>query len=212
MKKPKLIIFDLDGTLVDAYKAIAASVNFSLLSLGYPAKKFQAIKRSVGWGETRLFFPEVEKKYLAGIIHIYRRHHKGALLKYSRILPGTLRVLKYLRKNEYKLAIASNRPTKYCLIILKHLGLLKYFDYVLCADKLKYKKPHPQILRRIIRHFKVIPARTVYIGDMAIDAQAGKRAKIRTIIVPTGSSSKKEIAREKPWKVIARQTDLLKLF
>ncbi len=212
MKKPKLIIFDLDGTLVDAYKAIASSVNFSLLSLGYPAKKFLAIKRSVGWGEARLFFPEVDKKYLGKIINIYRRHHKRALLKYSRILPGTLRVLKYLRKNNYKLAIASNRPTKYCLIILRHLGLLKYFDYVLCADKLKYKKPHPQILRRIIRHFKVTPGRTVYIGDMAIDAQAGKRAKIRAIIVPTGSSSKKEIAREKPWKVIARQTDLLRLF
>ena len=138
------------------------------------SKKFLAIKRSVGWGEARLFFPEVDKKYLGKIINIYRRHHKRALLKYSRILPGTLRVLKYLRKNNYKLAIASNRPTKYCLIILRHLGLLKYFDYVLCADKLKYKKPHPQILRRIIRHFKVTPGRTVYIGDMAIDAQAGE--------------------------------------
>lgn len=207
----KLVIFDLDGTLVDAYRAIVKSVNFSLSALGYPPKKALAIKRLVGWGQDRLFSSQVAGKDLVKIVKIYRRHHKKSLLKYSRALPGTARVLKYLKKKKYKLAIASNRPTEYCWIILRRLDLEKYFDYVLCADKIKHIKPHPQILFRIMKHFKLTSLQAVYVGDMAIDAQAGKRAKIRTIIVPTGSTSKRDIIKERPWKVINRQTDLLKL-
>ncbi|MCX5711898.1 MAG: HAD family hydrolase, partial [Candidatus Omnitrophica bacterium] len=152
MGQIKLVIFDLDGTLVDAYKAIAESVNFSLVSLGYQPKGVLDIKRSVGWGEAGLFLPQVAKKDLTKIIDIYRKHHKGSLLRFSRVLPGTLKVLQYLKKKKYKLAIASNRPTKYSRIILQTLGLKKYFDHVLCADKLEHIKPHPQILRTIMKH------------------------------------------------------------
>ncbi|MFA6349313.1 MAG: HAD family hydrolase [Candidatus Omnitrophota bacterium] len=211
MEGIKLVIFDLDGTLVDAYKAIVKSVNFSLAALGYPTKRALDIKRSVGWGEAGLFEPQVAKRDLKKIINIYRRNHAKSLLKYSRALPGTMKVLKYLKKNKYKLAIASNRPTKYCRIILKHLDLERYFNVVLCADKLKHIKPHPQILFRIMKRFRCTPFQTVYVGDMVIDVQAGKRAGVRTIIVPTGSSSKKDIIKEKPWKIIRSQVDLLNM-
>ena len=109
------------------------------------------------------------------------------------------------------MAVASNRPTRFSWILIRHLKLDKYFEFVLCADKLKNIKPHPEILNKIMEKFKTSPDSTLYIGDMAIDAQAGKGADVKTVIVTTGSSTKKEIKKETPYRVIKRITELLKI-
>ncbi len=132
-------------------------------------------------------------------------------MEYSRVFKGVYGLLSYLKKRHYALAVASNRPTRFSLILIKHLKLIKYFDYTLCADKLKRGKPDPEILHNIMRKLGVKPSEAIYVGDMAIDAQAGRRAKIKTIIVTTGSSTEREILREKSGQVIKKITDLLKV-
>ncbi|MFA5090555.1 MAG: HAD family hydrolase [Candidatus Omnitrophota bacterium] len=208
----KLIIFDLDGTLVNAYPAINKSFNFTLNRLGYPRQSARVIRRAVGWGDENLLRPFIKEKDLARALSLYRRHHRRALLSSSFTFPHTRQVLAYFNKRGYRMAIASNRPTRFTRILLRHLDLKKYFGYILCADKLKYGKPHPQILRRIMQKFSFHPAQTAYVGDMIIDAQAGRRAGVKTIIVTTGSSSRKEIKKERPYRVIANIGGLLTLF
>ena len=83
---------------------------------------------------------------------------------------------------------------------------------MLCADKLKAGKPHPEILIKILRKFKVKNTEAVFVGDMVIDAQAGRRAGIKTIIVATGSSSLAQIKKEKPCLIIAKVSRLLGFF
>jgi phosphoglycolate phosphatase len=209
MKGIKLIIFDLDGTLVDAYLAIISSFNYTMARLSCAKQSDSIIRKAVGWGDENLLKPFIDSKEIKRALSIYRKHHKISLLRKSRLLPGTLRVLAYLKKHNYKLAIASNRPTRFCWILLKHLKLKKYFDYILCADKLKHIKPHPEIIHRIIQRLKVLAKETIYVGDMTIDAQAGRRAKVRTIIVTTGSNTKQEIQREKPYRLISKLEELL---
>jgi phosphoglycolate phosphatase len=117
-----------------------------------------------------------------------------------------------LKSKGYKLAVASNRPTFFSRILIRHLGLKQYFNYVLCADKLKKGKPHPEILNQIMRKFSLTPRETLYVGDMVIDAQAGRRAGVRTLIVTTGSSSRHEIKKENPYRIlknISRLNELL---
>lgn len=211
MRKIKLIIFDLDGTLVNAYPAITRSFNYVMRKLHYPKQSSLAIRRAVGWGDENLLKPFVKKEDLKQAVFFYRRHHKRSLIQRSRVFPGIYRLLVYLRKKGYNLAIASNRPTKFSLILMAHLKITKYFDYVLCADKLKQGKPHPEILNQIRRRFLFEPGRVLYVGDMAIDAQAGRRAKVRTIIVTTGSSSLPEIRKERPCRIIKKLSDLMKM-
>jgi phosphoglycolate phosphatase len=211
MKESKLIIFDLDGTLVDAYLAIIRSFNYAMQKMGYPKQAALAICRAVGWGDENLLRPFVRKVDLKSTLRIYRQHHKTSLVKYSYLFPGVKKVLIYLKNKGYKLAVASNRPTKFSWILIRHLGLRKYFDYVLCADKLRHIKPHPEILNKIMKKLSLKPYQTIYVGDMVIDAQAGRRAGIKTIIVPTGSSTIVEIKRQKPYRIIRGITDLLKL-
>lgn len=207
----KLLIFDLDGTLIDAYPAIISSFNYAMRALKYPVRKDNLIRRAVGWGDEKLFRPFIKPADLKEALKIYRRHHAKSLLRQSRLFPGAKKVLTYLKSKGYKLAVASNRPTRFSRILIRHLKIRPYFDYILCADKLKHIKPHPEILRKIMHRQNSKPLETIYVGDMVIDAQAGRRAAVKTIIVTTGSSSRSEIRRQRPWRIIYKITDLLKI-
>ncbi len=206
----KVVIFDLDGTLVDAYQAVEASFNFTMKKLGLPIKSKLVIRRAVGWGDKNLLLPFVPKRVLKSALRIYRRHHRRALVKKSRLFPGASQLLKRL-SSKYRLAIASNRPTEFSKILLRSLKINKYFSFLLCADRLKKAKPDPEILQQILRHFHIQRSEVIYIGDMAIDAQTARRAKIKSIIVTTGSSSLSEIKREKPYKIISSIREVTKL-
>jgi len=208
MEYIRLIIFDLDGTLVDAYPAIIKSFNYTMRRLNYPIQNASVIRRAVGLGDENLLRPFIKEKDLNKATSLYRRHHKKALLKGSRLFPQVNKVLGYLKNKGYKLAIASNRPTKFSWILIKHLRLESYFDYVLCADRLRYIKPHPEILNKIMQKLSARPWQALYVGDMTIDAQAGRRAKVKTIIVTTGSSTNYQIKKERPYRIIRKIKEL----
>ncbi len=211
IKRVKLVIFDLDGTLIDAYQAIISSFNYTMQRLGYPLQDALVIRRAVGWGDENLLRPFVRKKDLARALSVYRRHHKLALIKKSRLFPKVKEVLAYLKAKGHILAVASNRPSRFSRILIRHLRLNNYFDYVLCADKLKHIKPHPEIINKIMQKFSLTPPEAIYVGDMAIDARAGRRAKVKTIIVLTGSSTESEVKKEAPSRIIGKISQLLKI-
>lgn len=209
--KYKLVIFDLDGTLVDAYKAIEVSFNYAMRRLGYPKENSLSIKRAVGWGDENLLKPFIKKSDLKKMVEIYREHHKKALLEFSHLYPDSRQILKYLKSKGLKLAIASNRPTVFTEILLKKFKIDRYFDFVLCADKLKSIKPNPEILEKIMERLKVAPQETIFIGDMAIDILAGKDAKIKTIAILGGSTKEGELRKLKPYRIISKIGEILKI-
>jgi len=204
----KLVIFDLDGTLVDAYTAIHKSLNFTLKKLGYGRASFLSARRAVGWGDRRLVAKFVKDADLDKALRVYREHHKESLLKYSKVLPEARKVLEGIKKRRIKIAIASNRPLKFTNILLRHLALKKYFDVVLCAKNKDEFKPNPHLLLKIIHRLKAKKEEALYVGDMAVDVYAGKNAGIKTIAVLGGSSPVKELRLAQPHKFIAKISDL----
>ena len=197
----QLVIFDLDGTLVDAYPAIVESFNHTMTRMRLPLKDPLTIKRAVGWGDTNLLKPFVGEKNIKKALRFYRRHHQYSLGRKTRFLPRAKGLLSFLKKKGYRLALASNRPARFTRIILKHLAMNKYFDYVLCGDQLKKAKPHPDIILKILKKLSVSSREAVFVGDMTVDVISGKKAKVKTIAVLTGSSSKKEIQALKPFRM-----------
>ena len=211
MKNIKLIIFDLDGTLVDAYAAIGKSFNYLMRRLGLKPQSLEVIRHLVGRGDINLFKPYLPPGDLKPALILYRAHHKYSLLKHSHLYPQARFLLRRLKARGYKLAVASNRPSEFSHILLKHLKINSFFDYVLCADQSRHGKPHPEMLNRIVKRFGLKKSQALYVGDMVIDAQAGRRARIDTIIVTGGSSSKSEIKKERPFKIISAIGRLLGL-
>jgi phosphoglycolate phosphatase len=206
----KLVIFDLDGTLVNAYPAVCQSVNYTLKSLGFASRPCDEIKRRVGGGDRHLMVHYVGERLADKAIAIYRPHHTKALKIKGKVklLPGAWGILKFLKSKGYKLAIASNRPTKFTRIILKVLGILRLFDVVLCADKADKPKPYPDILWAIADRLDIDSKEVLYVGDMTIDVNCARRAGVRMVAVATGSSSKKELKYLNPWRIIVKINQL----
>ena len=123
----RLVIFDLDGTLINAYQAVYQSINFAMKKMGFPKVSAPTIRRSVGWGDRHLIEKFVGKENLENVLAVYRRHHRYSLKHGTALLPGALKLLRQLKKNKYKMAVASNRPTRFSLIILRQLEIKKYF-------------------------------------------------------------------------------------
>lgn len=194
----KFFIFDLDGTIINAYPAIVSSFNFTMLQMGLRPQKADVIKKHVGWGDINLLRPFVPKALLKKAVVIYRRHHAVSLLRKAQLMPYARRFLSFLAQKKVKMAVATNRPTRFSRLVLRHLRIEYFFDKVLCADRLKYAKPNPLVLNLLVKHAKVPKNEVIYIGDMVLDIQTAKRAGLDVLIVATGSSQIAEIKKEKP--------------
>ena len=212
MKEKKLFIFDLDGTLVDAYQAIEKSLNFTREKLGYSIVSFQKVKRNVGRGDrhfVEMFFPGGNKEEA---LKIYRAHHKETLLKYSQLRPYAKMLLYILKRRKKILAIASNRPKYYTDILLDKFLIKKYFNGVYCGDELDSLKPDPKILNTILERFKVKKEDAVYSGDMDIDLETAERAGIDAVFVKGGSSPLAAVKEYKNKKIVSSLKDILEMY
>lgn len=184
----RLLVFDLDGTLIDSKEDLAAAVNVALQSFGFPPLPHPTIYAYVGDGASMLIrralppgkadlLPEVLDRFLS----YYRRH----LLDTTRPYPG---VVDSLRKwtGMYRMAVLTNKPLAMTEAILAGLSLSGYFSEVHGGDSFENKKPHPQGLAHILRQAGTIPRETVMVGDSRNDVLAGRAAGTVTCGVTYG--------------------------
>ncbi len=194
IKNPKLIIFDLDGTLVDSAEDITNALNHALIPYGFEPLAVEDTIKLVGEGLTRLVEKILGEKnagikdiVLERFIQYYSRH----LTDFTRPYPGIKEVLQKLAK--YKKAVISNKMESLSKTLLEQLGLLKFFDIVLGSDSTPEKKPSPAPVKKVVEIFKVNPVETVIVGDSDYDIQAGKRADVNTVAVTYGYRSKESL-------------------
>jgi len=210
-RRIKLVIFDLDGTLVDAYKAVSSSLNYALGYFGFPLLEDQVIKRSVGWGEKALIEKFVPKSEVEKVLSVYRQHHRNALKTGTSFLPGARDLILDLKKDNYKLSIASNRPGRFTHIILKQLAITRQFESIFCGDMVNNPKPSADMLIRTLENLSLKPNEAVYVGDMSLDVETGHNANVRTVAVVTGSCTREELERMKPYAIIEKISDMTKV-
>ncbi|MFP4473536.1 MAG: HAD family hydrolase [Candidatus Omnitrophota bacterium] len=207
----KLIIFDLDGTLIDAYPAVQESLNYTLRQCGLAEVDDETIRRTVGWGDRHLIASFTGEERADEAVKIYREHHAGSLTRGSALLPGAGELLSELRSCGYRLAVASNRPKAFSLIVARHLGIARMFDRILCGDELKQGKPHPAILEELLEYFDLRPEDALYVGDMVIDVQTGKGAGVATVAVPTGSHPRHMLEPADPFAVVENVFEVMEI-
>ena len=211
VRTKKLFIFDLDGTVADAYTAIWKSLNFTRGKFRLKPVSYNEAKRKVGRGDRlfmEMFFP---KNKMEDALDIYKKHHKKSLVRHSKQKKNARKVLSILAKRSKLLAIASNRPYYFTKVILKTLDMKKYFDIVACADQVGSIKPDPWILYYVLRKLNVKIQDSVFIGDMGIDMETAKRAAMDAIFITGGSSSLNSVKKYKNKKVIKSLEEILKL-
>jgi phosphoglycolate phosphatase len=188
-----LFIFDLDGTLMDAYQAIWASLTHTLDAFGYPPVDYEVAKHAVGMGDkhfvTKFFKPaDVEQAR-----RIYRDHHLSIIHDKVFLMPGAGELLAFLTARGKFLAVASNRPRETGRSIIRQLDIEHYFQRVVFADMVARPKPSPDVVEAITSFFGAARQQALFVGDMDIDVNTGKNAGVDTVAVATGSSSHEEL-------------------
>ncbi len=189
-----VVMFDLDGTLVDTAPDIAASVNGMLRDVGRPTYDQTAIVKWIGNGTPRLvkraLTGEIDGEPEPGLYNqAYPRffaHYERLLARESRPFPGVVAGLEALKNAGFALACVTNKAEAFTLPLLRQLDLLRYFSLVLSGDSLPKQKPDPLPLLHACTHFNVQPNYAVLVGDSHNDTQAARLAGMPVICVSYG--------------------------
>lgn len=184
----RLIVFDLDGTLIDSKVDLANSVNHALEAFGLPALPHPLIYSYVGDGASMLIRKAVGDEgdgILPAVLDRFLAHYRGHLLDSTAPYPG---VPEHLGKwaASYRMAVLTNKPLEMTLEILAGLSLNRHFVEVVGGDGADGKKPSPDGLLRIMRSHGTSPEETLMVGDSRNDVLAGRRAGARTCGVTYG--------------------------
>ena len=206
----RCVLFDLDGTLVDSYDAIAESLNRARSAFGLSAYTRQEVIKMVGHGLENLMEKALGADRVAEGVRVFREHYREISLPRTRLLAGVEATLETLQARGYALAVITNKPATFSRRILDHLGVGHLFP-VLYGPDLAPPKPDPEMVSRSLSDLGFSPDEAVLVGDMRVDLDTARNAGIPFYAVATGSDSREELAAAGPDRLLDRFEDLLSL-
>ena len=180
----KLIVFDLDGTLIDSIPDLTDAVNHIRTKFSLSLLSQAEVTALVGEGAQRLVeealpgFSPADRQIGLDCFLAYNYRH---LIDKTRFYPGVIETLQILKESGSILAVASNKSEPHCKEILRLLQADHYFDAILGAESAAERKPSPAPILHLMRQFGVSPRETVMVGDSINDIRAGKSAGVLTI-------------------------------
>jgi phosphoglycolate phosphatase len=212
----RLIIFDLDGTLVDSLPDLVHAVNAAMAEYGFPAVSAAQVVPWIGRGSRVLLESALRHHGLntsaadfdfdvafARFMEHYGRHLTGD----SRLYPDVAATLERLIPR-YTLAVCTNKPSRFVAPLLEHFGIRERFSALVGGDSLSERKPSPAPLLYLARHFGVEPADCAMVGDSTHDVQAARAAGMTVAGMRHGYRAPGDFGRCPPDIVLETMADL----
>lgn len=209
----KLVIFDLDGTLLNTIADLAAATNYALTQFGYPTHPTDAYRFFVGNGINKLFeraLPEQERtpenvlRIRSKFVPYYNIHNADL----SRPYPGIEELLNLLQQHHLQLAVASNKYQEATAKLIGQYFPAIHFTAVFGQRDNVPTKPNPQVVNEIIQMAGVSKEEVVYIGDSGVDMQTGCNAGVTTIGACWGFRPKSELEEFHPDLLAEKPEDI----
>jgi phosphoglycolate phosphatase len=207
-----LLIFDLDGTLIESKWDIAESVNYTLVELGLPERPLEEIFGFVGDGVKKLLHLAVgegNQVRFEEALQVFRGHYLEHCLDRTTFFPGIEPMLQHFACKQK--AVATNKSIDYTRVIVNGLGA-QHFTYLVGGDNGFGLKPEPGMLLHILERLDVPKERAILVGDSTNDINGGHNAGIRVCAVGYGMGNREKMAACKPDWFIERPEELMELF
>lgn len=210
-----LILFDLDGTLIETAPEIADAVNDTLTGLGHPAVSQQDVNDWIGHGTRELLIKALaqildtttqqvrEAEAFPAIEAEFGKHYQRRCGTRSHLYPHVRETLQALRAAGVKLVVMTNKEGRYTQTVLDAHQLAPLFDHVISGDTLPVKKPNPAGIADCLQRFGVVPERALFVGDSSIDVATARNGGITVWALPYGYNMGEPIESCHPDRVIA---------
>lgn len=214
MKKVGLLIFDLDGTLIDARDDLTASIFYALQTIGISKFHPQDISSELKKGSlvtirNCLKSANALNRY-DEVISLFKSYYAQHLLDHTVLYPDVIDTLELFRKK--KKAIVTNKFQKFAMTIIKNMKAMNLFNLILGCDTLPFTKPSPELIFHIMHSLDVHPDQTVMVGDTALDIHMGKNAGVYTCGVTYGFGSREDLEKSGADVIIDKISDLKRYF
>jgi phosphoglycolate phosphatase len=209
-----LILFDLDGTLIETAPEIADAVNDTLAECGRPGVSQQQVNDWIGHGTRELLIQalaftdelsadEVRKSNsFSAIEAVFTRHYQSRCGTRSHLYPFVREALQALRAAGVKLVVMTNKEGRYTHTVLDAHQMTQLFDWVISGDTFPVKKPDPMGIAECLRRFDVSRERTLFVGDSSIDVATARAGGIAVWAMPYGYNMGEPIEACQPDRVI----------
>lgn len=192
--RPRAVLVDLDGTLLDTAPDLANAANAMLAELGLSSLPAAMIRDFVGKGIDNLVLRSLQasagrppdEARLAAARASFADHYERANGKSCRVYPGAREGLQALREMGLRLACVTNKVSRFTGPLLAATGLAEYFGVVVTSDVVGRRKPDPEVFRYACRALDVVPVDAVVIGDSDNDALGARAAGCIFLLVPYG--------------------------
>lgn len=185
-----LIIFDLDGTLIDSAEDLAISTNATRQHFGMPPLDAKLINSYVGNGAARLvklaMGPEASDVLVAQALDFFLKYYRAHALEHTRPYPGVRELVDELTAAGHKLSVLTNKPFKISRDIINALKLATHFPHVYGGDSFPTKKPDPIGIMTLMSDTGSSAPETLMVGDSGVDIQTARNAGVRSCGVTWG--------------------------
>ena len=186
----ELVVFDLDGTLVDSKLDLALAVNAARDDAGMPPLVHELIFSYVGNGAPMLIRrslgPEASEQIADHALDFFYAYYRDHMLDNTTLYPGVQETLDALTDADRTLAVLTNKPVRFSILMIKRLGLAGHFRRVYGGNSFDTKKPDPYGLNLLIEESAASKDRTLMVGDSAVDIQTARNAGVASCGVTYG--------------------------
>lgn len=209
----RLIIFDLDGTLIDSRVDVANAANAARAAVGLASLPLETVQGYVGDGVTKLverLLPEERRGAFDAALAAFLEFYAAHSLDHTTLYPGVLETVEALAR-DLKLAVVTNKRRYLTMPILEGLGIARFFSQVVGGDGPLARKPSPEPLISVCEAEGIQPGESLMVGDSPTDVAAARAAGISVCGVTYGYKPAEVVRAAKPDFVIDTFSEMLEL-
>ena len=185
-----LLIFDLDGTLIDSKLDLVHAVNAARGLMGLPAISEELVSSYVGNGAPvlmrRALGPQASEADVAHGLEFFLTYYKAHMLDNTCLYPGVKEALDRLRAADVSMAVLTNKPVRISNLIVEGLGLKQHFFQVYGGNSFEQKKPDPIGIETLLSESGAAREQTIMVGDSGVDIQTARNAYVKACGVSYG--------------------------